>query len=62
MVKSSCLPLPDSHITSLNMTRARFYVDDLDTALPLSLLTAHSRQSGIELDQLCSISFADWVP
>ena len=37
-------------------------VDDLDTAPPLSLLTALSRRSGIELDQLRCMSFAGWVP
>ena len=38
------------------------YVDDLDTAPPLSLLTVLSRRSGIALDQLRSMSFAGWVP
>jgi len=37
-------------------------VDDLDTAPPLSLLTALSRRSGIELDRLRCMSVAGWVP
>lgn len=37
-------------------------VDDLDTAPPLSLLTALSRRSGIELDRLRCMSLAGWVP
>lgn len=37
-------------------------VDDLDTAPPLSLLTALSQRSGIDLDRLRGMSFAGWVP
>jgi hypothetical protein len=37
-------------------------VDDLDSAPPLSLLTALSQRSGIELDRLRCSSFAGWVP
>jgi hypothetical protein len=37
-------------------------VDDLDAAPPLSLLTALSQRSGIELDRLRCMSFAGWVP
>ena len=37
-------------------------IDDLDTAPPVALLTALSRRSGIELDQLRCMSFAGWVP
>lgn len=37
-------------------------VDDLDTAPPMSLLTALSQRSGIELDRLRDMSFAGWVP
>jgi len=37
-------------------------IDDLDTAPPLSLLTALSRRSGIELDRLRCMSIAGWVP
>jgi hypothetical protein len=37
-------------------------IDDLDTAPPLSLLTALSQRSGIELDRLRCMSVAGWVP
>jgi len=37
-------------------------VDDLDTAPPLSLLTALSQRSGIELGRLRCMSVAGWVP
>ncbi len=37
-------------------------IDDLDIAPPTSLLTALSRRSGIEMDQLRCMSFAGWVP
>ncbi|WP_110070786.1 TniQ family protein [Halomonas sp. A11-A] len=37
-------------------------VDDLDTAPPLSLLTALSQRSGIDLDRLRCMSIAGWVP
>jgi hypothetical protein len=37
-------------------------VDDLDSAPPLSLLTALSQRSGIELDRLRGMTLAGWVP
>jgi hypothetical protein len=37
-------------------------VDDLDTAPPMSLLTALSQRSGVELDRLWCMSFAGWAP
>src|SRR3546814_8280009 len=37
-------------------------VDDLDTVPPLSLLTALSQRSGIELGQLRCMSVAGWAP
>lgn len=37
-------------------------IDDLDIAPSISLLTALSRRSGIEMDQLRCMSFAGWVP
>ena len=37
-------------------------VNDLDSAPPMSLLTALSQRSGIELDRLRCMSFAGWVP
>lgn len=38
------------------------HVDDLDTAPPLTLLTALSQRSGIDLDRLRCMSIAGWVP
>lgn len=37
-------------------------LDDLDTAPPLSLLTALAQRSGVEWERLRSMSLAGWVP
>ncbi|MDM7457052.1 MAG: TniQ family protein [Tepidimonas sp.] len=37
-------------------------LDDLDTAPPLSLLTALAQRSGIELERLRGMNLAGWVP
>ncbi len=37
-------------------------LDELDSAPPLSLLTALARRSGVELERLRGLSFSGWVP